>query len=101
MKETHFKKLKEQKLKLTPKRQAILDCFIQADTHLSPDQVWGKLKPEAKLPQKLSRIFSSQVFVVLAVLGFLALSVTGALGNAITRGPESEPITSFVYHLFF
>ncbi len=64
-------------------------------------QVWGKLKPEATIPKKLGRIFSSPVFVVLAILGFIALSITGALGNAITRGPESEPITSFVYHLFF
>ena len=48
MHSTHIHKLKEQKLKVTPKRQAILDCFIKEGSHLTPEQVWGKLKKNFK-----------------------------------------------------
>ena len=43
--ETHYiHKLRAQKLKITPKRQAILDYFIKEGRNLTPEQVWEKLK---------------------------------------------------------
>lgn len=42
--ERYLKKLKEAGFKLTPRRQAIIDLFIDCDTHLSPEEVWNKLQ---------------------------------------------------------
>ena len=44
----YIQKLKAQKLKITPKRQAILDCFIKEGRFLTPEQVWEKLKKSFK-----------------------------------------------------
>jgi Fe2+ or Zn2+ uptake regulation protein len=44
----HIQKLRAQKLKITPKRQAILDYFIKEDSYLTPKQVWEKLKKNFK-----------------------------------------------------
>lgn len=38
---------------------------------------------------------------ILAVLGLIAITITGALGGSIVYGPEVDPFVSFVYHLFF
>ncbi len=38
---------------------------------------------------------------VVAAIGFISLVITGALGAIITRGPEADIITSFVYHYLF
>ena len=48
MRTAHIQKLKDQKLKLTPKRQAILDYFIKEGRHLTPEQVWHKLQKNFK-----------------------------------------------------
>ena len=44
----HIQKLKAQKLKITPKRQAILEYFIKEGRYLTPEQVWEKLKKSFK-----------------------------------------------------
>ncbi len=44
----YIQKLKAQKLKITPKRQAILDYFIKEGRNLTPEQVWEKLKKTFK-----------------------------------------------------
>ncbi len=41
------------------------------------------------------------VAILLAILGFVLLSITGALGGSIVYGPETDPIVSMIYHLFF
>jgi len=48
MKTQFIQKLKAQKLKITPKRQAILDYFIREDRYLTPEQVWERLKKDFK-----------------------------------------------------
>ena len=40
-----------------------------------------------------------RVLLALVALGFLV--VTGSLGGAIAHGPETDPVVSFIYHLFF
>ena len=37
-------KLKEDGLKLTPRRRAIIGVFIERESHLTPEEVWRKLK---------------------------------------------------------
>lgn len=41
------------------------------------------------------------IAIVLALLGIVSLTVTGALGGAIVYGPDADPIVSFIYNLFF
>ena len=44
----YLKKLKNKGLKLTPRRQAIIELFINCDSHLTPEEVWNKLKKHFK-----------------------------------------------------
>lgn len=47
-----------------------------------------------------NKIFNSSLtMVILALIGLLAITMTGALGGAIVYGPEIDPIVSFFYHL--
>lgn len=48
MEKAHIDKLREQKLKLTPKRQAILNYFVQEGRYLTPEHVWENLKFQFK-----------------------------------------------------
>lgn len=38
---------------------------------------------------------------VIAFIGLVVITITGALGGAIVYGPDIDPVVSFVYHLFF
>jgi len=40
----YLEKLKGGGFKLTPRRQAIIELFIDGKNHLTPEEVWGKLK---------------------------------------------------------
>lgn len=42
--EHYLKKLKENGFKLTPRRQAIIELFIDREVHMTPEEVWAKLK---------------------------------------------------------
>lgn len=42
--ERYLDKLKEGGLKLTPRRQAIIGLFMDCRSHLTPEEVWGKLR---------------------------------------------------------
>ena len=44
----HLEKLKEGGFKLTPRRQAIIELFVDCSSHLTPEDVWEKLKKEFK-----------------------------------------------------
>lgn len=46
-------------------------------------------------------IMRPSVLVILAVLGLLAVTVTGALGGAIVYGPDADPVVRLVYGMFF
>ncbi|MFH1875386.1 MAG: transcriptional repressor [Candidatus Omnitrophota bacterium] len=41
-----LEKLKEGGFKLTPRRQAIIELFVDCDTHLTPEEVWNKLQKQ-------------------------------------------------------
>jgi len=49
----------------------------------------------------IEKIFNGPVIIILAVLGFVTLFITGALGGAIVYGPLGDPFTAFVYKIFF
>lgn len=42
---------------------------------------------------------NSFIMIILALLGLLAITMTGALGGAIVYGPDVDPIVSFFYNL--
>ena len=56
------------------------------------------------IQEKLDTILSSRIvkicIVLLSLCGFVLLSITGALGAAITHGPDIDPIVQFIYNLF-
>lgn len=71
---------------------------------------WGW--PKATWPQWMQKIsllkqrvatclLRTYIRVPLAIVGFVALSVAGALGAAIVHGPDADFMVSFVYGLFF
>ena len=45
-------------------------------------------------------VLETPVVIILAVLGLIAISITGALGAAIAHGPDMDPFVSFVYKIF-
>ena len=46
-------------------------------------------------------ILNSWLLPLIALLAFVGLTVTGALGAAIVYGPNADPLVAFVYHLFW
>ena len=46
-------------------------------------------------------ILNPRVRVPLAIIGFILLTIAGALGAAIAHGPAADFIVQFVYNLFF
>jgi len=46
-------------------------------------------------------ILNQNIRLFLALIGLLAITITGALGGAIVYGPEIDPIISVIYHWFF
>jgi len=48
-----------------------------------------------------SGILDTWLLPALALLAFIGLFVTGALGAAIVYGPNADPFVSFIYNLFW
>lgn len=38
---------------------------------------------------------------MLALLGIIAVTITGALGGAISHGANTDPVVQMIYNLFF
>lgn len=58
-------------------------------------------KPWARLVRVAKWIINTPTSLVLAFIGIIGITITGALGGAMVHGPEVDPFVSFVYHLFF
>ena len=43
----------------------------------------------------------TKVIWILALLGFICVMTTGALGGSIVYGTTNDPVTGWIYHLFF
>lgn len=75
--------------------------WINRQWHLD-QRVQGSLSKAWNLLTKLSVfILKRWVLVILALLGLIAITFTGALGGAIAKGPDIDPIVYFIYHLYF
>jgi len=77
-----------------------LILWLQLTTTHPPllQRILGK----ARLGEPLAaKVLGTPVAPVLAVLGFLGLSLTGALGAMLVYGPQFDPVTSLVYNLLF
>jgi len=44
--EQYLEKLKQSGFKFTPRRQAIIRFFVKGKSHLTPEEVWNKLKQQ-------------------------------------------------------
>ena len=59
------------------------------------------LLPVWKVALKVSSfLWKWPVLVLLALLGFVLLSITGAFGGALVYGPDAAPFVRFLYSLF-
>ena len=77
-----------------------LILWLQQTTAHPPllQRILGK----ARLGEPLaSKILGTPVAPALAALGFIGLSLTGALGAILVYGPQFDPVTSLVYNLLF
>ncbi len=54
-----------------------------------------------KVVTLVNQILNSSFMILLALLGLMVITITGALGGAIVYGPNVDPIVNFIYHLFF
>jgi hypothetical protein len=48
-----------------------------------------------------SKIFSSPLVVLSALVGLVALTITGGLGGMLVYGAQADPFTAFINKLFF
>ncbi len=65
-----------------------------SDSQIGP--LWTKLSTFIN-----SILNMSIIMIVLALIGLIAITITGGLGGAIVYGPNVDPIVGFIYHLFF
>lgn len=48
-----------------------------------------------------SMILSKYIIIPIAILGIVAMVITGALGGIIVYGTGKDPLADIIYHLFF
>lgn len=48
-----------------------------------------------------NKILNTPIVVILALIGLVVITITGALGGAMVYGPDVDPVVRFIYHLFF
>ncbi len=48
-----------------------------------------------------TNIFRPRMKIIMAAIGFLLITITGALGGIIAFGPDTDPLTQLIYVLFF
>lgn len=70
--------------------------LVLARTQQVYQQEW--LRPYERYLKLSTRLFTSYAVTVVALIGFILLFITGALGGAIVYGPEVDPFVSIVYH---
>lgn len=54
-----------------------------------------------KISELNTNIFRPRMKVLLAVMGLLLITLTGALGGIIAFGPDTDPLTRMINDLFF
>ena len=57
--------------------------------------IWQKIK---LIKEKIAKV---PLIMILSTLGLISLLVTGALGGAIVYGTAGDPLTAFIYKIFF
>lgn len=70
-------------------------AFTEHVSFLSSQSWWKVLQKIAYM------LLHWSVAIPLSLLGLVSITITGALGGALTYGPDVDPIVSFFYHLFF
>lgn len=72
----------------------------QTLARLLPGKAFWKTVVGASVIRLSATITSKFVAPVLALIGLITLTITGALGGAIAQGPDIDPIVTLMYHLF-
>lgn len=58
-------------------------------------KIWGVLRAIERA------LFQAPFLILGSVAGLVLITITGALGGAITYGPDIDPVVSIIYHVFF
>lgn len=58
-------------------------------------RIWSVKKQVARF------VLDTRLLPLLALLGLIAITITGGLGAAIVYGPDVDPIVRVIYHLFW
>ncbi|MBI5913541.1 hypothetical protein HY839_03850 [Candidatus Azambacteria bacterium] len=61
----------------------------------------GRLRPLSFLRTIADIIMMRWAAVILALIGLMAITITGGLGAAIVYGPDADPLVTIIYSLFF
>lgn len=61
----------------------------------------GRLRSLAFVGLIANILAKRTIAVLLALVGLIALTITGGLGAAIVYGPEADPLVTIIYSLFF
>ena len=59
---------------------------------------WAWAKPIINWLWKIIAVLNKEpILILLALAGLIAMSITGALGGIIAHGPDTDPVTQWVY----
>ena len=62
----------------------------------------GKLAPIWRIKQRASSwILDTPIRPLMAIVGMITITITGALGAAMVYGPQVDPVVTFIYNLIF
>lgn len=74
--------------------------YLAGEPYLLKAQKYISLKLLQKLATLSALLQKYRITLILALIGFIVLSAVGALGGAITRGVDHDPLAKIIVELF-
>lgn len=81
-------------------------AVIYALTLIINNKIWAKYRTTPtqkylpKITQLLTHVYMHYLIIVLSIIWFFCLSITGALGGAITHGTTDDPASAWAVNTF-
>jgi hypothetical protein len=81
-------------------------AIIYALTLIITNKIWEKYRStitKNHLPQIknfLTHVYTHYIIVIISIIGFICLSITGALWGAITHGTADDPASAWAVNTF-
>jgi hypothetical protein len=80
---------------------AVCYLFLEFETILLPHIPQSMQKTALGFKKIFSFILNTPIASIIAIIGFITLSLVGTLGGILVYGPDADPITQLVYRLLF